>query len=136
MELIDIHMRLTPSQMFELSALVQKWQDHERNVEIQKPCPNTVLEGYKPNAPSIDELSNEEKDELFFVGVEAIRYKKQLNTQEFVNNCLHISVTYWYRLLKNKNSVRIGTFLKIARTLNTTYEALIERGWKARYGKD
>ena len=26
MELIDIHMRLTPSQMFELSALVQKWQ--------------------------------------------------------------------------------------------------------------
>lgn len=36
MELIDIHMRLTPSQMFELSALVQKWQDHERGVVIKK----------------------------------------------------------------------------------------------------
>ena len=136
MELIDIHMRLTPSQMFELSALVQKWQDHERDIEIKKPCPNTVLEGHKPNAPSIDELSNEEKDELFFVGVEAIRYKKQMNTRDFLTNYLHISATYWYRLLKNVHSVRLGTYLKIARTLNTTYEGLIERGWETRYGKD
>lgn len=136
MELINVTMRLTPSQLFELSALVQKWQDHERAVEIKKTCPNTVLEGYKPNAPSIDELSNEEKDELFFVGVEAIRYKKQLNTQMFVENFLHMSTANWYRILKNKNSIRPGTRLKIARTLNTTYEALIERGWTARYGKD
>lgn len=52
MELIDIHMRLTPSQMFELSALVQKWQDHERGVAIKKEVPPRVLENYqKPEPP-------------------------------------------------------------------------------------
>lgn len=45
MELIDIHMRLTPSQMFELSALVQKWQDHERDVEIKKNMPQYSTRG-------------------------------------------------------------------------------------------
>lgn len=135
MELIDIHMRLTPSQMFELSALVQKWQDHERDVEIKKTCPNTVLEGYKPNAPSIDELSNEEKDELFFVGVEAIRHDKLMNVVEFAEKQLHMSRQNWRYILKKKTSLRLGVYLRIARSLNTTFEALVERGWEVKYGK-
>lgn len=102
MELIDIHMRLTPSQMFELSALVQKWQDHERDVEIKKTCPNTVLEGYKPNAPSIDELSNEEKEKLFFVGVEAIRHDKLMDVVEFAEKQLHMSRQNWRYILKKR----------------------------------
>lgn len=100
MELVEVSMRVTPAQLFELSALVQKWQDHERDIEIKKPCPKTVLEGYKPNAPAIDELSEEEKSDLFFVGVEAIRHDKQMTTKDFVENCLHISTQYWYSTLK------------------------------------
>lgn len=135
MELIDIHMRLTPSQMFELSALVQKWQDHERDIEIKKPCPQTVLEGYKPNTPSIDELSMEEKDDLFFVGVEAIRHEKLMDARDFIKQHLRMSPSNWYGILKRKPALRIGTYLKIARSLNTTYDALVERGWEAKYGK-
>ena len=135
MELIEIHMKLTPGQMLELSALVQKWQDHERNVEIKKPCPKTVLEGYKSNAPSIDELSKKEKNELFFVGVEAIRHEKLMDVRDFIKQQLRMSPSNWYAILKRIPHLRIGTYLRIARSLNTTYYALVERGWEEKYGK-
>lgn len=135
MELIEVTMKLTPGQLFELSALVQKWQDHERNIEIKKSCPKTVLEGYKPNAPAIDELSEEEKSELFFVGVEAIRHEKLMDVRGFIEQQLRMSPSNWYGILKRRPDLRIGKYLRIARSLNTTYDALVGRGWEVKYGK-
>lgn len=135
MEMIEVSMKLTPGQLFELSALVQKWQDHERDIEIKKPCPKTVLEGYKPNAPAIDELSDEEKNELFFVGIEAIRHEKLMGVRDFIEKQLRMSPSNWYGILKRRPDLRIGTYLRIARSLNTTYDAIVERGWEVKYGK-
>ena len=51
MELIEVTMKLTPGQLFELSALVQKWQDHERGVAIKKEVPNSVLANFQKPEP-------------------------------------------------------------------------------------
>lgn len=51
MEMIEVSMKLTPGQLFELSALVQKWQDHERGVVIKKEVPPRVLANYQKPEP-------------------------------------------------------------------------------------
>ncbi|MGN8780566.1 hypothetical protein ACTNE5_00220 [Acidaminococcus fermentans] len=135
MELIDIHMRLTPSQLFELSALVQKWQDHERDIEIKKPCPTMVLDGYKVQRPEITEMDDLENRKMFFAGVEFIRLQKGIGIKRFVENYLKMSYQNWYGISRNYEKVRDGTLCRIAERLGTTYKELVKKGVEGTYGK-
>lgn len=135
MELIEVSMKLTPGQLFELSALVQKWQDHERDIEIKKPCPAMVLEGYKVQRPKTTEMDDLENRKMFFAGVEFTRLEKGITKKEFIQTYLKMSCQSWYGLLKNLERARDGTLCRIANCLGKTYKELVEKGWRGTYGK-
>lgn len=133
MELIEVSMKLTPGQLFELSALVQKWQDHERNIEIKKSCPTTVLEGYEVQRPEITEMDDLENRRMFFAGVEFIRLEKGISKKEFIQTYLKMSPQNWYAI--NYEKAKDGTLCRIAACLGKTFEELVKKGVEGTYGK-
>lgn len=135
MELIEVSMKLTPGQLFELSALVQKWQDHERKIEIKKPCPTMVLDGYEVQKPEITEMDDLENRKMFFSGIEFTRLEKGISKKEFVQTYLKMSPQNWYAISKNYEKAKEGTLCKIADCLGTTYKELVKRGVEGTYGK-
>ena len=135
MELIEVSLKLTPSQMFELYALVQKWQDHERNIEIKKPCPTMVLEGYEVQRPEITEMDDLENRKMFFAGVEFTRLEKGISKKEFVQTYLKMSSQNWYAISRNYERVKEGTLYRIAACLGKTFEELVKKGVEGTYGK-
>lgn len=135
MELIEVSMKLTPGQLFELSALAQKWQDHERNIEIKKPCPTTVLEGYEVLKPEITEMDDLENRKMFFAGVEFVRLQKGIGIKRFARQYLKMSYQNWHRIYCDYEKVRNDTFYRIAHCLGTTYKELVKKGVEGTYGK-
>ena len=135
MELIEVSMKLTPGQLFELSALVQKWRDHERNIEIKKPCPTTVLDGYEVQIPEITEMDDLEKRKMFFSGVEFTRLEKGIGILHFVRSYLSMSYQNWYAISRNYEKAKNETLCRIASSLGTTFKELVEKGRRGTYGK-
>lgn len=135
MELIDIHMRLTPSQMFELSALVQKWQDHERGIVIKKKVPETVLANYqKPEPKKTDAWPDRLK--MIVAGIESTRLGDGMTVSDFCVNRIKLSDASYYSLKNGKRVIQPHTAKKLAARLGTTIDDLERRGMEATYGTE
>lgn len=133
MELIDIHMRLTPSQMFELSALVQKWQDHERGVVIKKEFPTRVLENYqKPEPKKPDTWPGRLK--MIVAGMESIRLGDGMTVSDFCVNRIKLSDASYYSLKNGKRVIQPHTAKKLAARMGMSIDDLEKKGVEATYG--
>ncbi|MGF0021113.1 helix-turn-helix domain-containing protein [Acidaminococcus fermentans] len=133
MELIDIHMRLTPSQMFELSALVQKWQDHERGVVIKKEFPTRVLENYqKPEPKKPDTWPARLK--MIVAGMEAIRLDAGMTVSDFCTNRLKLRDASYYSLKNGKRVIQPHTAKKLANRMGMSLDELEKKGVATVYG--
>lgn len=133
MELIDIHMRLTPSQMFELSALVQKWQDHERGVVIKKEVPPRVLTNYqKPEPKKPDAWPDRLK--MIVAGMESIRLDDGMTVSDFCVNRIKLSEASYYSLKNGKRVIQPHTAKKLAVRLGMSLEELEKKGVATTYG--
>lgn len=135
MELIDIHMRLTPSQMFELSALVQKWQDHERGVVVKRKVPETVLADYeKPEPKKPDNWSEQLK--MIVAGMEAVRHGAGMTVREFCSDRIKLNPTSYYSLKNSSRVIQPHTAKKLADRLGFTLEKLEAKGMEVTYGTE
>ena len=135
MELIDIHMRLTPSQMFELSALVQKWQDHERGVVVKRKVPETVLADYKkPEPKKTDAWPDRLK--MIVAGMESIRLGDGMTVSDFCVNRIKLSDASYYSLKNGKRVIQPHTAKKLAARLGKTIDDLERRGMEVTYGTE
>ena len=135
MELIDIHMRLTPSQMFELSALVQKWQDHERGVVVKRKVPETVLADYKkPEQKKPDAWPDRLK--MIVAGMESIRLGAGMTVSDFCVNRIKLSDASYYSLKNGKRVIQPHTAKKLAARLGKTIDDLERRGMEVTYGTE
>ena len=135
MELIDIHMRLTPSQMFELSALVQKWQDHERGIVVKKKVPETVLADYqKPEPKKPAAWPNRLK--MIVAGMESIRLGAGMTVSDFCVNRIKLSDASYYSLKNGKRVIQPHTAKKLAARLGKTIDDLERRGMEVTYGTE
>ena len=133
MELIDIHMRLTPSQMFELSALVQKWHDHERGVILKKKVPETVLADYqKPEPQKTDTWPARLK--MIVAGMEAIRLDAGMTVSDFCTNRMKLRDASYYSLKNGKRVIQPHTAKKLAARMGMSIDELKKKGVEATYG--
>lgn len=133
MELIDIHMRLTPSQLFELSALVQKWQDHERGVVVKRKVPETVLADYKKPEPKKPETWPE-RFKLIMAGIEAFRLKNDWPVKFFCEEKIKLQPANYYTMRSGSRVISEVTAKKLATLLGYTLGELEEEGRNTIYG--
>lgn len=121
MEMIEVSMKLTPGQLFELSALVQKWQDHERGVVIKKEFPTRVLENYqKPEPKKPDTWPGRLK--MIVAGMESIRLGDGMTVSDFCVNRIKLSDASYYSLKNGKRVIQPHTAKKLAARLGMTLE--------------
>lgn len=133
MELIDVTLRLTPGQLFELSALVQKWQDHERGVAIKKEVPTRVLANYqKPEPKKPDTWPDRLK--MIVAGIESIRLGAGMTVGEFCINRIKLSDASYYSLKSGKRVIQPHTAKKLADRLGMSLEELEKKGVATVYG--
>lgn len=133
MELIEVTMKLTPGQLFELSALVQKWQDHERGVILKKKVPETVLADYqKPEPQKTDAWPDRLK--MIVAGMEAIRLGAGMTVSEFCTNRMKLSDASYYSLKNGKRVIQPHTAKKLAARLEMSLEELEKKGVTTTYG--
>lgn len=133
MELIDVTLRLTPGQLFELSALVQKWQDHERGVVIKKEVPPRVLANYqKPEPKKTDAWPDRLK--MIVAGIESIRLGAGMTVGEFCINRIKLSDASYYSLKSGKRVIQPHTAKKLAARLGVSLEELEKKGVATTYG--
>ena len=135
MELIDIHMRLTPSQMFELSALVQKWQDHERGVVVKRKVPETVLADYKKPEPKKPDAWPD-RLKMIVAGMESLRLGDGMTVSDFCVNRIKLSDASYYSLKNGKRVIQPRTAKKLAARLGKTIDDLERRGMEVTYGTE
>lgn len=135
MELIDVTLRLTPGQLFELSALVQKWQDHERGVVIKKEVPPRVLANYqKPEPKKPDTWQDRLK--MIVVGIESIRLGAGMTVSDFCTNRIKLSDASYYSLKNGKRVIQPHTAKKLAARLGKSIDDLERKGMEATYGTE
>lgn len=133
MELIEVSLKLTPGQLFELSALVQKWQDHERGVVIKKEVPPRVLENYKkPEPQKTDTWPARLK--MIVAGMEAIRLDAGMTVSDFCTNRLKLKDASYYSLKNGKRVIQPHTAKKLAARLEMSLEELEKKGVATTYG--
>lgn len=135
MELIDVTLRLTPCQLFELSALVQKWQDHERGIVVKKKVPETVLADYQKPEPKKPD-SWPEQLKMIVAGMESIRLGAGMTVSEFCANRMKLSDASYYSLKNGKRVIQPHTAKKLAARLGKTIDDLERRGMEATYGTE
>lgn len=134
MEMIEVSMKLTPGQLFELSALVQKWQDHERGVVIKKEFPTRVLENYqKPEPKKPDKWPGRLK--MIVAGMESIRLGDGMTVSDFCVNRIKLSDASYYSLKNGKRVIQPHTAKKLAARLGISVEELEKKGVATTYGK-
>lgn len=133
MEMIEVSMKLTPGQLFELSALVQKWQDHERGVVIKKEVP--------PRGTSeLPEARTEKTDtcpdrlKMIVAGMEAIRLDAGMTVSEFCTNRMKLSDASYYSLKNGKRVIQPHTSKKLAARMGMSIDELEKKGVEATYG--
>ena len=135
MELIEVSMKLTPGQLFELSALVQKWRDHERGVVIKKEVPPRVLTNYqKPEPKKPDAWPDRLK--MIVAGMESIRLGDGMTVSDFCVNRIKLSDASYYSLKNGKRVIQPHTAKKLADRLGKTLDELERRGMEATYGTE
>lgn len=133
MEMIEVSMKLTPGQLFELSALVQKWQDHERGVVIKKEVSPRVLANYqKPEPKKTDAWPDRLK--MIVAGMEAIRLGAGMTVSEFCTNRMKLSDASYYSLKNGKRVIQPHTAKKLAARLEMSLEELEKKGVATTYG--
>ena len=133
MELIDVTLRLTPGQLFELSALVQKWQDHERVIVVKKKVPETVLANYqKPEPKKPDSWPDRLK--MIVAGMESVRLGAGMTVSEFCANRMKLSAASYYSLKNGKRLIQPHTAKKLADRLGMSLEELEKKGVATTYG--
>lgn len=133
MELIEVTMKLTPGQLFELSALVQKWQDHERGVAIKKEVPNSVLANFqKPEPKKPDTWPDRLK--MIVAGMESIRLGAGMTVGYFCTNRLKLSDASYYSLKNGKRVIQPHTAKKLAARMGVSIDELEKKGVEATYG--
>lgn len=133
MELIDVTLRLTPGQLFELSALVQKWRDHERGIVVKKKVPETVLADYqKPEPKKPDAWPDRLK--MIVAGMESIRLGAGMTVSEFCINRIKLSDASYYSLKNGKHVIQPHTAKKLAARLGMSLEELEKKGVATTYG--
>ena len=133
MEMIEVSMKLTPGQLFELSALVQKWQDHERGVAIKKEVPPRVLENYKkPEPQKTDTWPARLK--MIVAGMEAIRLDAGMTVSDFCTNRLKLRDASYYSLKNGKRVIQPHTAKKLAARMGMSIDELEKKGVEATYG--
>lgn len=133
MEMIEVSMKLTPGQLFELSALVQKWQDHEQGVVIKKEFPTRVLENYqKPEPKKPDTWPGRLK--MIVAGMESIRLGAGMTVGEFCINRIKLSDASYYSLKSGKRVIQPHTAKKLADRLGMSLEELEKKGVATVYG--
>lgn len=133
MEMIEVSMKLTPGQLFELSALVQKWQDHERGVVIKKEVPPRVLANYqKPEPKKPDSWPDRLK--MIVAGMESIRLGAGMTVSEFCANRMKLSDASYYSLKNGKRVIQPHTAKKLAARLEMSLEELEKKGVATTYG--
>lgn len=133
MELIEVNMKLTPGQLFELSALVQKWQDHERGVVIKKEVPPRVLANYqKPEPKKPDTWPDRLK--MIVAGIESIRLGAGMTVGEFCINRIKLSDASYYSLKSGKRVIQPHTAKKLADRLGMSLDELEKKGVATTYG--
>lgn len=135
MELIDVTLRLTPGQMFELSALVQKWQDHERGIVVKKKVPETVLANYqKPEPKKPDAWPDRLK--MIVAGIESIRLGAGMTVKEFCSDRIKLNPASYYSLKNSSRVIQPHTAKKLADRLGFTLEKLEAKGMEVTYGTE
>lgn len=135
MEMIEVSMKLTPGQLFELSALVQKWQDHERGVVIKKEVPPRVLANYqKPEPKKPDTWPGRLK--MIVAGMESIRLGDGMTVSDFCVNRIKLSDASYYSLKNGKRVIQPHTAKKLAARLGKTIDDLERRGMEVTYGTE
>lgn len=135
MELTTVTMKLTPGQLFELSALVQKWQDHERGVVIKKEVPPRVLANYqKPEPKKPDAWPGRLK--MIVTGIESIRLGDGMTVSDFCVNRIKLSDASYYSLKNGKRVIQPHTAKKLAARLGKTIDDLERRGMEVTYGTE
>lgn len=133
MELIEVSMKLTPGQLFELSALVQKWQDHERGVAIKKEVPPRVLANYqKPEPKKPDTWPDRLK--MIVAGMESIRLDAGMTVSEFCRNRIKLNDASYYSLKNGKRVIQPHTAKKLADRLGMSLDELEKKGVATTYG--
>ena len=133
MEMIEVSMKLTPGQLFELSALVQKWQDHERGVAIKKEVPPRVLENYKkPEPQKTDTWPARLK--MIVAGMEAIRLDAGMTVSDFCTNRLKLKDASYYSLKNGKRVIQPHTAKKLANRMGLSLDDLEKKGVATTYG--
>lgn len=133
MELIDVTLRLTPGQLFELSALVQKWQDHERGVVIKKEVPPRVLANYQKPEPE-KPATWPDRLKMIVAGIESIRLGAGMTVGEFCINRIKLSDASYYSLKSGKRVIQPHTVKKLADRLGMSLEELEKKGVATVYG--
>lgn len=135
MELIEVSLKLTPGQLFELSALAQKWQDHERGIAVKKKVPETVLANYqKPEPKKTDAWPDRLK--MIVAGIESIRLGDGMTVSDFCVNRIKLSDASYYSLKNGKRVIQPHTAKKLAARLGKTIDDLERRGMEATYGTE
>lgn len=133
MEMIEVSMKLTPGQLFELSALVQKWQDHERGVVIKKEFPTRVLENYqKPEPKKPDTWPGRLK--MIVAVMESIRLGDGMTVSDFCTNRLKLRDASYYSLKNGKRVIQPHTAKKLAARMGMSIDDLEKKGVEATYG--
>lgn len=133
MELIEVTMKLTPGQLFELSALVQKWHDHERGVILKKKVPETVLADYqKPEPQKTDAWPDRLK--MIVAGMEAIRLDAGMTVSYFCTNRLKLRDASYYSLKNGKRVIQPHTAKKLANRMGMSLDELEKKGVATTYG--
>lgn len=133
MELIDVTLRLTPGQLFELSALVQKWQDHERGIVVKKKVPETVLANYqKPEPKKPDAWPDRLK--MIVAGIESIRLDAGMTVSAFCVNRIKLNDASYYSLKNGKRVIQPHTAKKLADRLGMSLDELEKKGVATTYG--
>ena len=133
MEMIEVSMKLTPGQLFELSALVQKWQDHERGIVVKKKVPETVLANYqKPEPKKPDAWPDRLK--MIVAGIESIRLGAGMTVSEFCVNRIKLNDASYYSLKNGKRVIQPHTAKKLAGRLGMSLDELEKKGVATTYG--
>jgi len=133
MELIDVTLRLTPGQLFELSALVQKWRDHERGIVVKKKVPETVLADYQKPEPK-KPAAWPDRLKMIVAGMESIRLGAGMTVSEFCRNRIKLSDASYYSLKNGKRVIQPHTAKKLAARLEMSLEELEKKGVATTYG--
>ena len=128
MDKIQVTISVTPGQLTELAALVQKWEW----AADKKPAPAAVLSNYTVKAKPFP-TEWEEQFKGFINGLEVERNKAGMSVVEMAKK-LGVAVSYYHRMKSGKAVIKKATAYKYAERGGYSVKQLCLNGWKELYG--